>query len=60
MCCLYRNPDLDGWIFDCLLASMAAMQAEDIRASFLFVESFSKVNRNTVCGALQDLPMHNN
>ena len=30
---LYRNPDLDDPICDCLLASMA----EDIRASFLFV-----------------------
>ena len=35
---LYRNPDLDDRIFDCLLASMAAVQAEDVRASFLFVE----------------------
>ena len=35
--CLYRNPDLDDGIFDCLLKSMAAMQAEDVRASFLFV-----------------------
>ena len=34
---LYRNPDLGNRIFDCLLASMAAVQAEDIRASFLFV-----------------------
>ena len=34
---LYCNPDLDDRIFDCLLASMAAVQAEDIRASFLFV-----------------------
>ena len=34
---LYRNPDLDNLIFDCLLASMAAMQAENVRASFLFV-----------------------
>ena len=34
---LYRNPDLDDRIFYCLLASMAAMQAEDVRASFLFV-----------------------
>ena len=33
---LYRNPDLDDPIFDCLLASMAAVQAEDVRASFLF------------------------
>ena len=34
---LYRNPDQDDWIFDCLLASMAAVQAEDARDSFLFV-----------------------
>ena len=32
---LYRNPDLAHRIFDCLLASMAAVQAEDVRASFL-------------------------
>ena len=34
---LYRNPDLDDRIFDCLLTAMAAVQAEDVRASFLFV-----------------------
>ena len=34
---LYRNPDLDDRIFYCLLASMAAVHAEDVRASFLFV-----------------------
>ena len=34
---LYCNPDLDDWIFDCLLTSMAAMQAEDVCAAFLFV-----------------------
>ena len=34
---LYRNPDLDDRIFDCLLASMASVWAEDVRASFLFV-----------------------
>ena len=34
---LYRNPDRDDRIFDCLLTSMAAMQTADIRASFLFV-----------------------
>ena len=33
---LYCNPDLDDRIFDCLLASMAAVRAEDVRASFLF------------------------
>ena len=34
---LYRNPDLDDRIFDYLVASMAAVQVEDVRASFLFV-----------------------
>ena len=33
---LHRNPDLDDRIFDCLLASMAAMQAEAVRASNTF------------------------
>ena len=34
---LYRNPDLDDWIYDCLLTAMAAVQAADALASFLFV-----------------------
>ena len=35
---LYRNPDLDDRIFYyCLLTSVAAVQAEDVCASFLFV-----------------------
>ena len=38
---LYRNPDLDERIFDCLLALMAAVQAEDVRASFLFVRDLN-------------------
>ena len=32
----YRNPDLDR-IFDCILTSMAAVQAGDVLATFLFV-----------------------
>ena len=32
---LYRNHDLGDRIFDCLLTSMAAAHAEDVRASFL-------------------------
>ena len=34
---LYHNPDQDDHIYDCLLTSMAAVQAEDVCASFLFV-----------------------
>ena len=37
LCVLYRNPDLDDRIFDCLLASMAAVRTDYIRAAFLFV-----------------------
>ena len=33
---LYRNPDLDDRIYDCLLTAVA-VQAADARASFLFV-----------------------
>ena len=34
---LFRNPDLDDRIYDCLLTAMAAVKAADMRASFLFV-----------------------
>ena len=34
---LYHNTDLDDQIFNCLLASMVALQAENLCASFLFV-----------------------
>ena len=33
----FANHDLDDRIFDCLLTSMAVVQADDVRASFLFV-----------------------
>ena len=38
---LYSNPDLDDRGFDCLLASVAAVQAEDVRVSFLFVDDLN-------------------
>ena len=36
---LYRNPDLDDCVFDCLIIPMTAVhaEAEEVRASFLFV-----------------------
>ena len=34
---LYCNPDLNHGIFDCLVASLTAVQAEDVHASFLFM-----------------------
>ena len=60
MCCLYLSRDLDDRIFDCLLALMAAVQAEDISASFLFVGDlnghrqewldYTTTNRHVVAG----------
>ena len=38
---LYRNPDLDDRLYNCLLTAMAAVQAADARASFLFVGDFN-------------------
>ena len=43
---LYHNPHLDNRIFDCLLASMAAVQAEDVCASFLFVGDLNGIIRS--------------
>ena len=37
---VYHNPDVDDLIFDCLLASMSAVQSEAVHASFLFVGGF--------------------
>ena len=34
---LYRNPDLDDRIYECLLIAMGAVQGVDVRASFLFM-----------------------
>ena len=34
---VYRNPDADDGIFDCLLVSMAAIQESDRKASFVFI-----------------------
>ena len=34
---VYRNLEQDHRIYDCLLTSMAPVQAEDVHASFLFV-----------------------
>ena len=59
---LYRNPDQDDRIYDCLLTSMAAVQAEDVRASFLFVgdlnghhqDWFGSATTNSYCVAAFD------
>ena len=38
---LYLNPDQDDRNVNCLLTSMAAVQTEDVRASFLFVDDLN-------------------
>ena len=38
---VYRNPDADDGIFDCLLMSMAAIQENDRKASFVFIGDFN-------------------
>ena len=42
---LYLNTDIDDRILDCLVASMAAVQAEDIRTSSLFVSDLNSHHR---------------
>lgn len=38
---IYRNPDANDDIFDCLLNSMASIQENDRKAAFLFVGDFN-------------------
>ena len=38
---LYRNPDLNDQIYDCLLTAMAAVQAANASALFLFVDDLN-------------------
>ena len=38
---VYRNPDANDGIFDCLLVSMAAIQENDRKASVVFIGDFS-------------------
>ena len=43
---LYRNPDLDGSIYDCLIDRIAAVQESDRRASFVFVGDLNAHHRD--------------
>ena len=45
---LCRNPDLDDRIFYFLLPSMATVQAEDVRAFFLFVGDLNGHHREWI------------
>ena len=42
---VYRNPDMDDAIFDCLLTSMATIQEQDRKAAFLFIGDFNAHHR---------------
>ena len=42
---VYRNPDADNGIFDCLLVSMAAIQESDRKASFVFIGDFNAYHK---------------
>ena len=42
---IYRNPDLDDVIYDCLLNSMAAIQEMDVKSSFIFVGDLNAHHR---------------
>ena len=42
---LYRRPDLDDGIFDCLLSSITAVQTDNVRASFPFVPDLNSHHR---------------
>ena len=43
------NPDQDDRMFYCLLASMVAVPAEDVRASFLFVGDWNGHHQKWMC-----------
>lgn len=45
LCSIYRNPDMDDSIFDCLLTIMAKIQEDDRKASFVFVGDFNAHHR---------------
>ena len=42
---IYRNPDANDSIFDCLLVSMATIQENDRKASIVFVGDFNAHHR---------------
>ena len=42
---IYRNPDANDGIYDCLLSSMSSIQENDRKAAFLFVGDFNAHHR---------------
>ena len=45
ICSIYSNLDLDDSIFDCLLMTMATIQENDVKASFVFIGDFNVHHR---------------
>ena len=45
LCSIYRNPDSDDSIFDCLLMTMARIQEDDRKACFVFIGDFNAHHR---------------
>ena len=46
---LYRNPDLNNSIYDCLLSSMAQIQSIDSKSSFAFVGDLNTHHKELLC-----------
>ena len=42
---VYRNPDVDDSIYDCLLLSMASIQENDSKSAFIFIGDFNAHHR---------------
>ena len=53
---LYRNPDLDDSIYDCLFNRIAAVQESDRRASFVFVGDLNAHHRDWLNSVSQTNP----
>ena len=46
---LYRKPDLNNSIYDCLLSSMAQIQSIDSKSSFIFAGDLNAHHREWLC-----------
>ena len=46
---LYRNPNSDIFIYDCLLSKMAHIQSTDRKSSFIFVGDLNAHHREWLC-----------
>ena len=49
---VYRSPNADDSIYDCLLEKMAVIQERDVKASFVFIGDFNAHHREWLCSRL--------